>query len=51
MNTNLSSSHGSNVTNLQLLITDVTGYGNRYDTARKGVQAIRFGILNLLPCK
>jgi len=38
MNTNLSSSHGSNVTNLQLLITDVTGYGNRYDPSNANIK-------------
>jgi len=38
MNTNLSSGHGSNVTNLQLLITDVTGYGNRYDPSNANIK-------------
>jgi hypothetical protein len=38
MNTNLSSGHGSNVTNLQLLITDVTGYGNRFDPSNGNIK-------------
>jgi len=37
MNTNLASGHGSNVTNLQLLINDVTGYGNRYDPSNANI--------------
>jgi hypothetical protein len=38
MNNNLSSGHGSNVTNLQLLINDVTGYGNRYDPSNANIK-------------
>jgi hypothetical protein len=38
MNNNSSSGHGSNVTNLQLLINDVTGFGNRYDPSNGNIK-------------
>jgi hypothetical protein len=38
VNNNLSSGDGSNVTNLQLLINDVMGFGNRYDPSNVNIK-------------